>query len=55
MDKYTLEALNRLLEYVYDDEERDFSNLATEAEQKTHIFNDIKLLSSWVQDKQNNE
>ncbi len=44
MDKYTLEALNRLLDYVYDDEAKDFEGTDSP---KDHIFNDIKLLTDW--------
>ena len=47
MDKYTLEALNRLIEYVYDDEAKNFEECEP-AEQKNHIFTDISLVSDWV-------
>lgn len=45
MDKYTLEALNRLVNYVYDDEIKDFK---AQGEPKEHIFNDIKLVADFV-------
>ena len=45
MDKYTLEALNRFINYAYDDESKHYEE---SDKPKDHIFEDIKLVSDWV-------
>ncbi len=46
IDKYTIESLNRLIEYVYDDESKNYDE---GGRPKGHIFEDIKLLSDWIE------
>lgn len=46
MDKYTLDALDRLIDYVYDDEHKDWE---ASGKPEEHIFNYVDMLSAWVQ------
>lgn len=51
MDKYTLEALNRVIEYIYDAEYKHYIE-ASDEEKKNHIFKDIELVAEWVDNQQ---
>lgn len=52
-----MEALNRLIDYVHDDEARSFEEIDTEnmtneeaiKECRNHIFTDIRLVDDWLQ------
>lgn len=53
MDKYTLESLNRLLDYVYDDESENYEETSDlpQRQRDNHIFIDIKILSDWYKNQ----
>jgi len=44
IDKYTLESIHRLIEYVYDDECKDWEASQTD----DHIFKDIQVIAGWL-------
>lgn len=50
MDKYTMQAMNDIIEYMYDDEFKSYEE-SNEEEKKNHIFNQIELVSEWLKDK----
>lgn len=46
MDKYTLEALNRWINYAYDEEYKNWEEAGKP--ERDHIFNDISLIANWA-------
>ena len=54
MDKYTLEALNRIVDAGYDAAHDDYyggQSKRTDDENRSHIFNDFKLAAAWIDKK----
>lgn len=46
LDKYTFDSLDRLINYIYDQEAKHFEE-ASDEEKKNHIFNDIEVVSGY--------
>ena len=53
MDKYTFDAIDSLVNYLYDRERKDWE--ANGRPTKNHIFNDIDLVACWLDDQIKNK
>jgi len=46
--KHIAEALDKILEYLWDDEQNNFNQSSTER-QEGHIFNSLSILKDWLE------
>ncbi len=49
IDKHTVEAMTRIIDYIYDDESKHFAE-TEEENRRDHIFTHIRLVSGWLED-----
>lgn len=52
MNPQTIRALNRVIEYVYEDERQNYE---TSENKEDHIFNDIQVVREWLLTQKNND
>jgi hypothetical protein len=49
MDKETRKSLEAIIEYLYEDEQKNFEFDARDNKEENHIFLDIQKVAAWLE------